>query len=153
VKAAPDLAWALVRRAEYRRDHGEFDAAMSDCSQAAAKSPAWSLPALVRASVHAARGEVDAAVADAERALEKAPPDDGHVLYTAACVWSLAAGSAKDPAQSKRLAERAADFLAQALDNGFHDLIYPEHNRLSDDPALAAIRDLPKVRDLLGKGR
>jgi tetratricopeptide (TPR) repeat protein/tRNA A-37 threonylcarbamoyl transferase component Bud32 len=153
VSAAPDSAWAFVRRAECRRNNGNFDGALSDCDQADAKSPAWPVPALVRASVRAARGDMEAAISDAERALEKAPPDDGHVLYAAACVWSLAAGSAKDPAQKKRLAEQGVDFLARALDKGFHDLIYPEHNRLPDDPALVAIRDLPRVQDLLGKGR
>src|SRR5262249_57319296 len=107
------------------------------------------LPALVRASAEAARGRPGPAVTDAERALEKAPRDDGHVLYAAACVWSLASRAAGDSAESKRYADRAATFLAAALDKGFHDLLYPEHNRLADDPALAPILLLPRVRDLL----
>ena len=45
--------------------------------------------------------------------------------------------------------ERAAELLAQALDRGFHDLIYPEHNRMADDPALAPLRQHPRVCDLL----
>jgi eukaryotic-like serine/threonine-protein kinase len=151
VTAAPESKWAYVRRAENRRDHGEFDAALADCARAAGLAPGWSLPALVRASVEAARGQPVAAVADAERTLKNAPQDDGHVLYCAACVWSLAARATKAPAESQDYANRAADLLAMALDKGFHDLIYPEHNRIADDPALAPILGLPRVRELLDR--
>jgi tetratricopeptide (TPR) repeat protein len=149
VAAAPESEWAYLRRAESRRDRGEYEAALADCDQAARLKPGSVLPALVRASVEAARGRPGPAVQGAEDALAKAPSDDGHVLYTAACVWSLASRAAGDPADSKRFAERAAALLAAALDKGFHDLLYPEHNRLADDPALAPIRQLPQVRDLL----
>jgi tetratricopeptide (TPR) repeat protein len=149
VAAAPESEWSYLRRAEYRRDHGEYEAALADCDRAARLKPGWVLPALVRAGVEAARGRPGPAVSDAERALAKAPRDDGHVLYTAACVWSLASRTAGDPAESKRFADRAAAFLADALDKGFHDLVFPEHNRLVDDPALAPIRQLPPLRDLL----
>ena len=113
------------------------------------------MPALVRASITAARGQHRKAVADAERALEKAPKDDGHVLYAAACVWSLAAqAAAADAAESRRYADRAAALLAMVLDKGFHDLIFPEHNRMIEDPALAAIRRQPRIEDLLAhRGR
>jgi tetratricopeptide (TPR) repeat protein len=151
VAAAPESEWAYLRRAEYRRDRGEYEAALADCDRAARLKPGSVLPALVRASVEAARGRPGPAVTEAERALAKAPRDDGHVLYTAACVWSLASRTAGDPAESKRLADRAAAFLTEALDRGFHDLLYPEHNRLADDPALAPIRQLPPLRDLLGR--
>jgi tetratricopeptide (TPR) repeat protein len=149
VAAAPKSGWAYLRRAEYRRDRGDHDAALADCDRAARLEPDWALPALVRASVEAARGRPGPAVAAAERALEKAPRHDGHVLYTAACVWSLAARSAADQAEARRHADRAADLLAEALDKGFHDLLYPEHNRMADDPALAPIRQHPRVRSLL----
>jgi len=141
--------WALLRRAEYRRDRGDFDAAAADCDRAARIAPTWALPALVHASVQAAHGKPLLAVTEAERVLEKAPKQDGHVLYAAACVWSLAAGACKDPAERKRYADRAADLLTEALDIGYHDLIYPEHHRMADDAALAPIRELPRVRDLL----
>ncbi len=148
--ATKGSAWALVRRGEYRRDHGQFDSAREDCDKAVRLAPNWAVPPLVRASVQAARGEAAQAVAEAERILKTAPRPDGHELYAAACVWSLAAGTCKDPAQKKRFAERAADLLAQTLDKGFHDLIYPEHQRMADDAALAAIRQMPQVRKLLG---
>jgi eukaryotic-like serine/threonine-protein kinase len=149
VSAAPESKWSFARRAEFRRDRGDFDAADADCDRAAALAPSWSLPALISASVTAARGDPLAAVAQAKLVLEKAPPDDGHVLYAAACVWSLAAGATKDQEESNRFAEKAADYLTQALDKGFHDLLYPEHNRMADEPALARIRQLPRVRELL----
>jgi tetratricopeptide (TPR) repeat protein/tRNA A-37 threonylcarbamoyl transferase component Bud32 len=152
VKAAPDAAMSYLRRAEFRRGRGEFDAALADCDRAAAKEPASALPALVRASIEAAHGQPDAAVADAERALTKAPKDNGRALYAAACAWSLAAGAAKEPEKAAQYRDRAAALLAAALDKGFHDLDYPEHNRMADDPALAAVRQLPRVRELLAHG-
>ena len=153
VSAAPESKWAFARRAEFLRDRGAFDAALADCDRAAGLAPNWPLPALIRSSVIAARGNSSEAVALAERVLEKAPPDDGHVLYAAACVWSLAAGAAKDPAEGNRHADIAADYLAKALDKGFHDLTYPEHHRMAEEPALARIRQLPRVQHLLkGQG-
>jgi hypothetical protein len=107
------------------------------------------MPALVRASIEAARGCPGPAVAEAERILAMAPKDDGHVLYSAACVWSLASRASSDPAEARRFAERAAALLSEVLDKGFHDLLYPEHNRLGDESALAPIRQLPQVRALL----
>jgi tetratricopeptide (TPR) repeat protein len=151
VKANPRSSWAYLRRAEYRRDQTEYDAALGDCAQAARLGPSgWAVPALLRASVLAARGQIGPALAEAERALKQAPSHDGHVLYAAACVWSLASRGA-EPADTRRFADRAAALLAEALDKGFHDLIYPEHNRMADDPALAPIRHLPQVRDLLSR--
>jgi tetratricopeptide (TPR) repeat protein/tRNA A-37 threonylcarbamoyl transferase component Bud32 len=151
VKAAPQSAWAYLRRAQYRRDQAKYDAALDDCARAARLGPSGrAVPALVRASVLAARGQRSVALAEAERALEKAPRHDGHVLYAAACVWSLASRGAA-PVDAQRFGERAAALLAEALDRGFHDLIYPEHNRMADDPALAPIRQHPRVRDLLAR--
>ncbi len=72
------------------------------------------------------------------------------MLYAAACVWSLASRAA-GPDEAPRYADRAAALLAEALDRGFHDLIYPEHNRMADDPALAPIRQHPRVRALLSR--
>jgi tetratricopeptide (TPR) repeat protein/tRNA A-37 threonylcarbamoyl transferase component Bud32 len=149
VKEAPESGWSYLRRAEHRRDRGEFDAALADCESAARLEPGWALPALVRAGVEAARGRPAAALADAERALKAAPPHDGHALYAAACVWALASRAAADPAEARRHADRAAELLAEALGRGFHDLLYPEHNRMADDPALAPLRQHPRVRNVL----
>jgi tetratricopeptide (TPR) repeat protein len=151
VAVAPESEWAYLRRAEYRRDRGEYETALADCEHAARLKRGWALPALVRASIEAARGRPAAAVAEAERILKAAPPHDGHVLYAAACVWSLASRAAADPGEARRHADRAAALLAEALDKGFDDLLYPEHNRMADDPALAPIRQLPRVRDLLSR--
>jgi serine/threonine protein kinase/tetratricopeptide (TPR) repeat protein len=155
VAANPDSAPVYLRRAEFRRDHGALDAAEADCDRALAREPGSALPALVRASITAARGQHRQAVADAERALEKAPQNDGHVLYAAACVWSLAAqADAADAAETERYADRASDLLAMTFDKGFHDLIFPEHNRMIEDPALSAIRQRPRVGELLAhRGR
>jgi tetratricopeptide (TPR) repeat protein len=149
VSAAPESKWAFIRRAEFRRDSGNLEGAEADCKQAAKLAPGWSVPKLVEASVTAARGNASAAVAQAEAALSKSPSDDGHVLYAAACVWSLAAKAAKESNEGARYKKKAADFLTKTLNVGFHDLIYPEHNRIAEEPALARIRELPTVRDLL----
>ena len=66
-------------------------------------------------------------------------------------VWSLASGAAAGPAEAQRHADRAAELLAEALDKGFTDLNYPEHNRMADEPALAPIRQHSRVRDLLSR--
>jgi tetratricopeptide (TPR) repeat protein len=155
VAANPDSAPVYLRRAEFRRDRGAFDEAEADCDRAAAKERDSALPALVRASITAARGRHRQAAADAERTLEKAPKNDGHVLYAAACALSLASQAAvADTAETERYADRAAALLAMALDKGFHDLVFPEHNRMVEDPALAAIRRQPQVDDLLAhRGR
>jgi serine/threonine protein kinase/tetratricopeptide (TPR) repeat protein len=150
VAAAPFSERAWLRRAELRRDQGRFEAALADCDRAARFKPGTALPALVRASIEAAQDRSALAVEQAERALETAPNYDGHALYAAACVYSLASRTA-EPTEAKRLASRAADLLAEALDRGFHDLNYPEHNRMADDPALAPIRQMPRVRDLLSR--
>jgi tetratricopeptide (TPR) repeat protein/tRNA A-37 threonylcarbamoyl transferase component Bud32 len=150
VAANPDSALVYLRRAEFRRDRGALDEAEADCDRAAGKEPGSALPALVRASITASRGQHQRAVADAQRGLEQAPQDDGHVLYAAACVWSLAAqAAAADADQAQRYADRAVALLTTALDKGFHDLIFPEHNRMVEDRALAAIRQRPHVDDLL----
>ena len=40
--------------------------------------------------------------------------------------------------------------LTAALGVGFHDLLYEEHNRMPDDPALAAVHQHPRFRELFG---
>ncbi len=157
VAANPDSVWAYLRRAAFRRNHGQFEAAREDCVRARDKDPKSLLPGLVEASILAAQGSAEEAVAKAEPILALAPNGDGQVLYTAACTWSLASRAAaanSDKAKAaeltKRYADRAEALLAKCLDKGFHDLIYPEHNRMVDDPALEPVRRDPRVRDLVG---
>jgi serine/threonine protein kinase/tetratricopeptide (TPR) repeat protein len=157
VAADPRSAVAYLRRAEFRRDNKEFELALADCAEAAKLSTEKTLPELVTASVEAASGRYREAVARAEAALKNAPPNDGHVLYAAACVWSLASGAAAaDGPKTEELAndyaDRAASSLAATLDKGFHDLLYPEHNRMADDVALDPVRQHPQVCDLLRRG-
>jgi tetratricopeptide (TPR) repeat protein len=160
VAANPGSATAYLRRAAFRRAHGEFDAALADCALARKQDSKSVLPGLVEASVAAARGADEEAVAKAEPLLAQAPNGDGQALYAAACVWSLAARAAAarpDKKQAaelvKRYSDRAAALLQDCFDKGFHDLIYPEHNRMAEDPALEPVRRHPQVSDLLAHRR
>jgi tetratricopeptide (TPR) repeat protein len=154
VAADPGSAAAHLRRAEFRRGRGEFAEALADCDRAAELDKDSALPGLVRAGVEAARGADGPAVAEAERLLSRAPAGDGHALYAAACVYGLAAQAAagrpdgREPAQW--YADRAIGLLAEALERGFHDLLYEEQNRMADDPALAALRPDPRFQELVG---
>jgi eukaryotic-like serine/threonine-protein kinase len=145
-----------LRRAEHYRDRGEFEEAFADCDRAADRNRDGSaLPGLVRASALAARGDHARATTDADRLLRQAPPGDGHALYTAACVWGLASNAARAQPGSEQLAKQYADravvLVAEVLEKGFHDLLYEEHNRMLDDPALAALHDHPRFRELFGR--
>jgi tetratricopeptide (TPR) repeat protein len=152
VTANPQMEAAYLRRGRFLRDRGQFDEALKDCQQAARCDTTSVLPALLQASIAAARGNADAAVAEAERVLNKAPKNDGQVLYSAVQIWGLASTTASRAGKAelaRQYADRAAALLAQTFDKGFHDLIYPEHNRMTDDPALGALRQHPRARDLL----
>jgi tetratricopeptide (TPR) repeat protein/tRNA A-37 threonylcarbamoyl transferase component Bud32 len=156
VKADPSSPRVYLRRAEFLRDLGEFSPALADCDAAERVGADPVLLGLARAGIRAAQGGHAEASAEAERLLklDHYPPFDGHALYAAACVFSLAARAADasgDAARSAALAERAAALLAEALDKGFHDLNYQEHNRMAEDPALEFIRSLPRVKGLLAR--
>jgi tetratricopeptide (TPR) repeat protein len=154
--ADPGSAIVYLRRAEHYRDLGEFAEALADCDRAAARDKdASALPGLVRTSVTAARGEHARATAEADRLVRQAPPGDGHALYAAACVWGLASKVARTEQGGEQLAkqyaERAVALLTEVLDKGFHDLLYEEHNRMLDDPALASLHDDPRFKALFGR--
>jgi tetratricopeptide (TPR) repeat protein len=155
VAANPKMAEAYLRRAEFRRDHGQFPEALADCDAAAQRAKDSVLPGLVRASITAAQGNHAAAVTEAEQLLARGPADDGHVLYAAACVWGLAAkAAASQPDEqelSRRYTDRAIALVAATQDKGFHDLQYEEHNRIPDDPALLALNQDPRFLKALGR--
>jgi eukaryotic-like serine/threonine-protein kinase len=152
VEANPKSPVAYLQRGRFLRDQGQFDEAWNDSERAARFDPKSLLPSLLQASITAARGDHAAAVAAAERTLSEAPMDNGTVLYAAVQVYGLAcAAAAKSgkPDQARRYADRAAELLEQTLDKGFHDLDYPYHNHMIDDPALGSICQHPQARDLL----
>jgi tetratricopeptide (TPR) repeat protein len=155
VAANPGASEAYLRRAEYRRDHGQLKEALADCDEAARRDKDSVLPGLVRASVIAARGDHAAAVTEAEKLLARGPADDGHLLYAAACVWGLASRTAAAQPNGRDLAKSYADraiaLLAATQDKGFHDLLYEEHNRIPDDPSLETLRPNPRFRQVLGR--
>jgi tetratricopeptide (TPR) repeat protein/tRNA A-37 threonylcarbamoyl transferase component Bud32 len=151
VAANPRSLAAYLRRGRFLRDQGQLKAASKDVQQAAECDPRSVLPGLLQASIRAAQGDVGA-VAEAERILDRAGQENGQVLYAAVQVWSLASAAAAragKPDLARQYADRAVALLAETLDTGFHDLIYPEHNRMLDDPALESIRQHPQGRKLL----
>jgi len=149
---------AYRRRAEFRRNRGQWSEALADCDEAARLDSSSVLPALVRASIDAAKGDYPKAVAAVETLLPKATPDDGQALYAAACVFGLASAaagkssgsgdSASEPLAQK-YADRGAELLALVLGKCVHDLSYQEYNRLAFDPALDALRTHPQIAPLL----
>ncbi len=158
VAANPDSVFAYLRRAEFHRAHGRFELALADCARAREKDGKSVLPGLVEAGVMAARGSFAEATAKAELLLGQGPQDDGHLLYTAVCTWCIASetaakSSAAKPELAKQHTDRAIQLLQQCLDKGFHDLSYPEHNRMADDPDLKAIHHDPRVQALLAVRR
>jgi hypothetical protein len=105
----------------------------------------------VRASIRAARGEYRQAIEDAEAVLRQSR-HDGQLQCIAACVWSLASGAAKESGDAElaaQYADRAAAFLAETMEKGFLDLNFQAYNRMLVDPALAPIRQHPRVLELL----
>src|SRR5262249_26663453 len=122
IAADTGSALAYLRRAEFRRDHNQFELALADCDEAARRDQEAALPELGPASIAAAPGGPREAVDGAEAALKTAPPHDGRVLYAAACVWSLASGAAAaegpESALAKEYADRSAALLDATLDRG-----------------------------------
>ena len=156
LSANPGSAGVHLRRAEFFRDLGRWDAALAEAGAAAGldsdRGPV--LAGLVEAGVRAARGEPDSAIERAEKWLKSAPTGDGRVYYAAACVWSLASGafaSAGDLAKASSAGERASALLSEALTLGFHDFNYQEKNRMAEDSALAPIRDRADVKRLVSR--
>jgi eukaryotic-like serine/threonine-protein kinase len=142
---------AHIRSAEFRRACGRWQQALADCEQASKLEGKSLLPALVRASIRAAQGEFRQAVADAA-SLIKGNPGNGHVLCAAAAVWSLAAQAAQKSGAvelAREYRERAAELLTDSMKKGFLDMNYQAFNRILVDPALATVREDPRVQDLL----
>lgn len=149
--ANPDSFRAYLRRAEFQRSRGKWDEALADCDRAAQLDPKSPLAALVRASIRAARGEFREGIADAEKVLQAASPD-GQLHASAASVFSLASQTAEksgDSELARQYADRAASLLAETMEKGFLDLNFQAFNRFLVDPALAPIRQHPKVLELL----
>jgi tetratricopeptide (TPR) repeat protein len=159
--ADPKAGGSYLCRAEFFRSREQFSEALADCDRAAALLPDSPLPALIRAGIVAAQGRHREAVAQADEVLQRSPTNDGKILYTAAAVWSLAAEAAQRDVKgsgnqelSRQYLERALALLGQALSKGFHDLEFPEHNRMLHDPAMGAVARDPQGRNLLAhKGK
>jgi serine/threonine protein kinase/tetratricopeptide (TPR) repeat protein len=94
-----------------------------------------------RGVYHAQLGEWDAARADARKAVTQSP-NDGQVLYRAACVYALTSRSAKDGKSDRR---QAIGYLARALRAGFgYDVVDvdPDLAPLFGDPDFAELRTI-----------
>jgi serine/threonine protein kinase/Tfp pilus assembly protein PilF len=159
--ADPKAGVSYLSRAEFYRNRGLFDEALADCDRASSLVRDSQLPALIRASIVAAQGCHREAVTQADELLQRMPTNDGKVLYAAAAVWSLAAEAAQRDVRNawsdelhRQYLKRAIALLGQVLGKGFHDLEFPEHNRMLYDPAMAAVCQDPHGRDLLAhKGK
>lgn len=103
-------------------------------------------------------GQYDKAVAQTDALLE-IPGIPGEALYDGACVFSVAAGAAKDPRVRERYATRSVRLLRRAFAAGFGKDEFQKMTGIHDDPVqhmerdadLAAVRDRSDYRALLAE--
>lgn len=155
IQASPKMMAAHLRFAEFLRAQSDWTAARTECTRAAEIDPQSSLPGLVLAGITAAEGDPAAAVAQVDQLLAGSQSASGQAQVAAAQAYSLAAAAAgrQSTETMVSLAQQAADkgvaALRQSVGPCFHDLQYPEHNRLAWDPALDELRKLASVQELL----
>jgi len=76
---------------------------------------------------------------------------DGHLQYAAACVWSLASHAAQESGEADlagQYADRAMEYLSDTVQKGFLELNFQAYNRMLIDPALAPVRQHPRMLEL-----
>ena len=155
IQASPKMMAAHLRFAEFLRAQSDWTAARTECTRAAEIDPQSPLPGLVLAGITAAEGDPAAAVAQVDQLLAGSQSASGQAQVAAAQAYSLAAAAAgrQSTETMVSLAQQAADkgvaALRQSVGPCFHDLQYPEHNRLAWDPALDELRKLASVQELL----
>ncbi|HXG12097.1 MAG TPA: serine/threonine-protein kinase [Gemmataceae bacterium] len=142
----PDQPQALYGRAMLLMHQGRDAEALPLLGRAAEASPGFLEARRCRALLLARAGRIDAARDEINWCLER-EPENGSLLYAAACVSARAAEKAADPAMARLAAAQALIFLRKALERGYG------HDRAAQDPDLAAIRSHPEFGAVLKEGR
>jgi tetratricopeptide (TPR) repeat protein len=136
----PEALYGLAVVAAAGGDTAEAIGLLDRCIAAA---PDAKDAALCRAILVARVGRPGEAFPVIDRYLGR-DPDDGTALYAGACVAALAAKRWAGTAPGQAAAGQAVDLLRRALARG------QPSDRAARDPDLAAIRNRPEVRQLIG---
>jgi serine/threonine protein kinase/lipoprotein NlpI len=123
-------------------DQGRSEEAQHYFNQALEADPQFIEPRRGRAILLARGGRLEAAIQDINMCLEK-EPQSGSVLYGAACVSALAAGTATDPQAANQLVNQALGFLKAALDHDYGQ------DKAAKDPDLFSLRSQPEFQRLV----
>ncbi len=139
----PRQPQALYGRAMIAAQDDRVDEALGYFQRALDADPGFVEARRYRAVLLARRGFIAQASQDINACLEK-EPSGGPTLYAAACVAALALARA-DEAHAAEITRQALTLLEQAFRNGYG------RDRAAGDDDLAALRDLPAFRRLLGR--
>lgn len=139
------LGVVALRMEQVDRAREYFAECLAPRQQLVEKSPG-DLAAQVNLMVALAR---NGKLADAARIAEEMVakfPEDPSKLYQAGCCLSICAEHAQEEAQGSQFRQRALQFLAQGIQQGYHA---PGVLRL--DPDLAGIQSLPELKPLIAQ--
>jgi tetratricopeptide (TPR) repeat protein len=138
----PDQPEALYGRGMLLVEQKHSEEALKYFNRAIEVAPHFIEPRRARAILLARRGDIEGAIQDINRCLER-ENESGFVLYGAACVSALAAGTAAEAHAAEQLAQQAISLLQKALESGYGQ------DKAAGDPDLLAIKSRPEFRRLL----
>jgi serine/threonine protein kinase/Flp pilus assembly protein TadD len=138
----PNHAEALYGCGMLLMEQEHLEEALGYFNRAMEAAPNFVEPRCARAVLLARRGTIQEAVRDINWCLDR-ERQAGGVLYAAACVSALAAGSASDAQAAEPCAQQALTLLRAALEHGYG------RDKLTSDPDLSAIRGRAEFDALL----
>jgi tetratricopeptide (TPR) repeat protein len=144
LKDNPNHPQALYGRGMLLVEQDQLEEALRYFDRAAQEAPNFVEPRRARAILWARRGSIEAAIQEINWCLDR-ERQSGSVLYGAACVSALAAGTVPDATAANKLADQALTLLQEALDRGYG------RDKIAKDPDLSAIRNRPEFLLLRSK--
>jgi serine/threonine-protein kinase len=146
-RARYDEGTAALRWGDGPRAAEKFAASLKIREALAGKSQDVSVQKELMLSL--ARCGEDRRAADIARRLREKYGDDAGQLYDVACCYAICAGPATANAKARtQYRDLALDVLEQAVERGYRDA-----GNMETDPDLDAVRDEPRVKELLKKLR
>jgi eukaryotic-like serine/threonine-protein kinase len=141
LREEPNQVRALYGCALILTYQNKLNQALPYYNRALALAPDFPEPRRYRALLFARLGKAEEAVSDINHCLKR--EESGANLYVAACVTALLSDQAKRGLQHS-LRSQSLSFLKRAFQKGY------DRNRATTDEDLAAVRNLPGFRELLG---